>query len=181
MSLFRPIPGPRLVIGAFGTHDTPDCSAPRCAWREHRSTRELPARHSLGAHHAGGGARRSRRRPIPAVQSAHEPAGCLARRSLYCGSVGRAVLGAFSVIVLPVSTGHGPQWTADGMRALFPALVGWVLTGRSFGLLVPLGSWTAERLLGPEPGTPPSPPRGQVGVSPAELEPIASTSPTSAS
>ncbi len=58
--------------------------------------------------------------------------------------------GAFSVVALPVATGQGPQWTAEGMRALLPALVGWVLAGGGLGLLTPAGAWLAERLFGPE-------------------------------
>ena len=63
--------------------------------------------------------------------------------------------GTFSVFALPVLTGRGPQWTAEGMRALFPALVGWMLAGVLLGLLAPLAFRAAERLLGPEPAVPP--------------------------
>ena len=66
-------------------------------------------------------------------------------------ALGIPLWGAFSVFALPVMTGQGPQWTAEGMRALFPALVGWLLAGALLGFLTPIASWIAERFLGPEP------------------------------
>jgi len=56
-----------------------------------------------------------------------------------------------SVITLPLLAGQPPQWTAEGMRTLFPALVGWLVTGLLVGALVPGVSDLAIRLFGPEP------------------------------
>ncbi len=66
-------------------------------------------------------------------------------------ALGVPLWGAVSVYALPILAGQGPQWTAGGMRALFPALLGWLLTGFLVGAFVPAGRSLAVRWLGPEP------------------------------
>jgi NADH:quinone reductase (non-electrogenic) len=57
----------------------------------------------------------------------------------------------FGVILFPLFAGETPSWTNQGMRDLFPELIGWVLYGGALGLIAQALNDLAGAKLGPEP------------------------------
>ncbi len=62
-----------------------------------------------------------------------------------------------NTILIPVFSGHGPQWSAPGMRALLPGLVGWIVYGALLGVLIPGLNAVLAKLAGPELAAAPQP------------------------
>jgi NADH dehydrogenase len=71
-------------------------------------------------------------------------------RGMTCAALGLPFWATINVILLPMAAGQGPQWDAEEMRALFPALIGWLLFSFFLGALTQAARRVSEHFLGPE-------------------------------
>src|SRR5271165_3681972 len=71
-------------------------------------------------------------------------------RAMTCAALGLPFWATINVILLPLIAGQQPQWTAEQMRALFPALIGWLLFCFFLGILSQAAREIAKYFLGPE-------------------------------
>jgi NADH dehydrogenase len=71
-------------------------------------------------------------------------------RAMTSAALGLPIWATINVILLPLVGGQKPQWTAEEMRALFPALIGWLLFCFFLGILSQAARKVAQYFLGPE-------------------------------
>ena len=71
-------------------------------------------------------------------------------RAMTSAALGLPFWATINVILLPLVRGQQPQWTAEEMRALFPALICWLLSCFFLGILSQAARKVAHYFLGPE-------------------------------
>jgi NADH:ubiquinone reductase (H+-translocating) len=71
-------------------------------------------------------------------------------RAMTCAALGLPFWATINVIFLPLVTGQQPQWTAEEMRTLLPALVCWLLSCFFLGILSQVARKLAQYFFGPE-------------------------------
>ena len=71
-------------------------------------------------------------------------------RAMTCAALGLPFWATINVILLPLVRGQQPQWAAEEMRALFPALICWLLSCFFLGILSQAVRELAQYFLGPE-------------------------------
>jgi NADH dehydrogenase len=71
-------------------------------------------------------------------------------RAMTCAALGLPFWATINVILLPLLRGQQPQWTAEEMRELFPALICWLLSCFLLGILSQAARELAQYVLGPE-------------------------------
>src|ERR1700747_1499830 len=71
-------------------------------------------------------------------------------RGMTAAALGVPLWVTINVILLPIIGGETPQWTAEEMRPLSPALIGWLLFSFFLGTLTQVARQIRKQLLGPE-------------------------------
>jgi NADH dehydrogenase len=71
-------------------------------------------------------------------------------RAMTCAALGLPFWATINVILLPLVRGQQPQWAAEEMRALFPALICWQLSCFFLGILSQAARELVQYFLGPE-------------------------------
>ena len=71
-------------------------------------------------------------------------------RAMTSATLGLPIWATINVILFPLVAGQKPRWTAEEMRALLPALIGWLLFCFFLGILSQAARKAARYFLGPE-------------------------------
>jgi NADH:ubiquinone reductase (H+-translocating) len=77
-------------------------------------------------------------------------AGSAIDRGMTAAALGVPLWVTINAILLPIIGGEKPQWTAEEVHALFPALIGWLLFSFFLGTLTQVARQISKQLLGPE-------------------------------